>query len=41
MLSMDAAREITRILELRGEREAAAAIHARFPLLARTPPPLP
>lgn len=39
--SFDAARELTRILELRGEAEEAAAIHARFPLLAQTTPPLP
>lgn len=39
--TVDAARELTRILELRGESEEAAAIHARFPLLAQTTPPLP
>lgn len=40
-LSTDAARELTRILERLGEVEEAAAIHARFPLLAQTPAPLP
>ncbi len=39
--SFHAARELTRILELRGDHEEAAALHARFPLLAQTTPPLP
>ncbi len=39
--TFEAARELIRILELRGDHEEAAALHARFPLLAQTTPPLP
>lgn len=40
-LGLDAARELARILELQSEHAELAAIHARFPLLAQTPAPLP
>lgn len=40
-LSFDAARELTRIMELHGEAEKAATIHRRFPQLAQARPPLP
>ncbi|MGY6587289.1 MAG: protein kinase domain-containing protein [Wenzhouxiangella sp.] len=39
--SFRAARELIRILELRGEHEEVAALHARFPLLAQARHPLP